>query len=183
MLIKRITISYLLSFVLLLNPISASAVQKNTNPNSFAQQETFFWDPFKEFEASHKKMLEMMNTIKQSSLESSSFYNPQLSLEQLNKSYLVEVDLPGLEKDSINIEIENNLLTISGQREISKESNSNNGFYQSERSFGAFKRSISLPKDALDENINADYKEGVLKITIPRKAEEKTESKKQIKIN
>jgi HSP20 family protein len=182
MLKNKITTHYLLSFIILLSPISVLA-EKNTDFNPLFNQESFFWDPFKEFEASHQKMLEMMKNMKQNFQESSSFYNPQLSLEQLDKSYLVEVDLPGLEKDSINVEIENNLLTISGQRASNKESNTSNGFYQSERSFGAFKRSISLPKDALDENINADYKEGVLKITIPRKPENQVESKKQIKIN
>lgn len=144
----------------------------------------FFWDPFREMDLYHRRMYQIFNHLDSSlAANDQAFYNPQLSLEQGDKSYLVKVDLPGLEKDSINVELENNLLTISGQREVAKETSDDQGFYRSERSYGSFSRSITLPEDIEDDQIDANYKNGVLTVEIPRNTKSNKVSKKKIQVN
>ena len=138
----------------------------------------FLTNPFLEMERSRWAMNNIF-----SQLEQSQVFNPKLSLEETEKNYLVKVDLPGLEKDSINVELENKILTISGERQASKETKNDKGFYHSERSFGAFRRSVKLPDDIKDTSIEADYEQGVLKIKIPRELNEKASSKQKIPIH
>lgn len=141
----------------------------------------FLWDPFQEMNQYREKMYQMFNQLDSDLTEKGAFYNPQLSLEQGEKSYLVKVDLPGLDKDSINVELEKNLLTISGERKVSKESTSDQGFYSSERSYGSFNRIVTLPNDADPESqIDANYSNGVLSITIPRKPASVSPNNKKI---
>lgn len=168
--------------------------QSNTNNRSYndpffdnwgsSLNDPFFWDPFREMDLYRRRMYQMFNHLDSSfAANDQAFYNPQLSLEQGDKSYLVKVDLPGLEKDSINVELENNLLTISGQREVAKETNDDQGFYHSERSYGSFSRSITLPEDIEDDHIDANYKNGVLTVEIPRNTQSNKVSKKKIQVN
>lgn len=123
----------------------------------------FFKDPFAEIKRARQQMNQAL-----SQNEALQTYNPKLSLEETNKNYLIKVDLPGLEKDSIDVKLENNLLTVSGEREVAKEIKDDNGFYRSEISYGAFQRAITLPDDIQEDKINAKYKNGVLAITVPR---------------
>lgn len=107
-------------------------------------------------------------------------YNPDFSLEETKLAYIVRVDLPGVDKEKINIELKNNLLTISGEKKAIREGTSSDKFYVSESSYGAFKRTITLPKDIDDSNLTALYDKGVLKITVPRKIERDSATTKKI---
>ncbi len=107
-------------------------------------------------------------------------YNPDFSLEETKIAYIVRVDLPGVEKEKINIELKNNLLTVSGEKKIIREGSSSDKFYVSESSYGTFKRTITLPKDIDDSNLNAQYDKGVLKITVPRKIDRDSGLSKKI---
>ncbi len=107
-------------------------------------------------------------------------YNPDFSMEETKLAYIVRVDLPGVDKEKINIELKNNLLTVSGEKKIIREGSSSDKFYVSESSYGAFKRTITLPKDIDDSNLNAQYDKGVLKITVPRKIDRDSSATKKI---
>lgn len=150
--------------------------------NSLGFHDPLSWDPFREFDHYKKRLLEMYQHPSTNIGTPNAFYSPQLDFEQFEDHYLVEVDLPGLNKESINIEIKNNFLTVSGERENKRESKNDQGFYRSEISYGAFQRTITLPKDASNEGIDADYKNGVLEIKIPR-LKENNQEKRLIKIN
>jgi HSP20 family protein len=90
------------------------------------------------------------------------------------------VDLPGMSKDEINIHIDNNILTISGERKT-KEETKKDDYYKIESSFGKFERTLSLPDDVDAENIHAESSDGVLEIVIP-KMNRKIEQVKKIEI-
>ena len=91
---------------------------------------------------------------------------------------IVRSDLPGLEKDKISVTVENNVLTVQGMRQTSSEADDKNrGFYSQERSYGSFSRSFNLPGPVDDSQINADYKNGVLTITLPKIAPAKNAQK------
>jgi HSP20 family protein len=92
----------------------------------------------------------------------------------------VSVELPGVDENEIQIELVNDTLKIKGEKKQQKEEKERN-YYRMERSYGSFQRTLSLPEDADQDDIKAVYKNGVMNITIPRKAASKTETK-QIEI-
>src|SRR5262249_22326771 len=82
--------------------------------------------------------------------------------------------LPGLTKDDVNVEIDNDAITIEGER-LSEQKEDREGFYRNERSFGTFYRRLPLPEGVETEDVNATFRDGVLEITmtVPRRAESK----------
>ncbi|MEO5763539.1 MAG: Hsp20/alpha crystallin family protein [Vicinamibacteria bacterium] len=87
---------------------------------------------------------------------------------------LIEVDLPGVPKDAVSVNIENRTLTIKGERKRDLVENDKEGQIQrTERAFGAFARAFTLPESADVTKVTADYKDGVLTIAIPRAEESK----------
>ena len=82
--------------------------------------------------------------------------------------YMLSVDLPGLRKEDIKIEASQNMLTISGERKRETVSNKNQKIQRTEKYYGSFKRSFSIPNLANAENIEANYQDGVLQVYIPK---------------
>ncbi len=97
---------------------------------------------------------------------------PNVDISATDKEYRIEVDVPGVEEDDVQLELNNDMLIVKGERKQEQES-SEKGFYRIERSYGAFRRVLSLPQDADQDNISAEFKNGVLTISLPRKAEPK----------
>jgi HSP20 family protein len=94
---------------------------------------------------------------------------PKLDLGSTRKEYSIQVEIPGVDEKDIRLEIDNDTLTISGEKKQASEEK-NRQYYRLERSYGSFQRMLSLPRDADRENINARFKKGVLTVTIPRKS-------------
>ncbi len=106
---------------------------------------------------------------------------PAVNIKETDKSYVVELAAPGLKKDDFQIELENNVLTISYKRSEEKKEEEEN-YTRREFYFTEFKRSFTLPEDADLEKIDAKYKDGILEITIEKKDEAKVKPKKKISI-
>lgn len=131
------------------------------------------WDPFEEME----RMQTRINRLFRESLGRTMLgsglgfprhtmqFEPDMDVSETATHYIIKADLPGLEKDKINIDIKNGYLTLSGERKIEREEDAQ-GFYKRERSYGSFSRSVPLPSDANAEDVTADYSEGVITITI-----------------
>ena len=94
---------------------------------------------------------------------------PSLDLGSTDNEYTVSVEIPGVSEKDVSIELVHDSLTVRGEKKQRKEEKNKN-FYRLERSYGSFQRTLSLPDDANRENIKADFKNGVLNITIPRMA-------------
>jgi len=102
---------------------------------------------------------------------------PTLDVSAGEKEYAITVEVPGVDEKDIQIELVNDTLNIRGEKKQEKEEKEKD-YYRMERSYGSFHRVLSLPEDADQEKINAVFKNGVMKISIPRKALPKTETKK-----
>lgn len=113
-------------------------------------------------------------------LIASGLLRPQADIGATDKEYSITVEVPGVNEKDVKVEISNNTLTIRGEKKQEKEEKDKN-YYRVERAYGSFLRELSLPADAVQDNIKATFKHGVLMITMPRKALPKTESK-QIEI-
>ena len=95
-----------------------------------------------------------------------SSWTPQTEVFQRGNELVVRAELPGLTKDQVNVELEEDQIIIQGERHDERETNEE-GFFQSERSYGSFFRSIPLPPGVDGEQAKADFNNGVLEITMP----------------
>lgn len=101
---------------------------------------------------------------------------PNVDIEASEKEYAITVEVPGVEEDNIKLELVDNTLTIKGEKKQESEKKEKD-VYRVERSYGSFQRVLSLPEDADQDNIDAQFKNGVLTITLPRKAVSKPKGK------
>ena len=94
-------------------------------------------------------------------------WSPRVNVRELKDSFEVTADLPGMSKDEISVELENELLTIKGDTKKEKEEDKGN-YHICERSHGKFERTFTLPDYVKADAIEAEYKNGVLKVNIPK---------------
>ncbi|MGA3176982.1 MAG: Hsp20/alpha crystallin family protein [Candidatus Acidiferrum sp.] len=104
---------------------------------------------------------------------------PAVDIYETEHELVVKADIPEIKPEELDIRVENNILTIRGERKFEKEVSENN-YLRVERSYGSFSRSFSLANTVNAEAIKADYKNGVLTLSIPKREEAKP---KQIKVN
>jgi HSP20 family protein len=104
---------------------------------------------------------------------------PPVDIQETDEALIFSAELPGLKKEDVQITLENNVLTISGERNLEKEVKSEN-FHRLERSYGQFSRSFTLPANVQTEKAEAKFADGVLTITLP-KAEESKPRKLEIR--
>ncbi len=107
-------------------------------------------------------------------------YSPKVDLAETEKSFELEFHLPGIKKSDINIELKNDQLTVSGERKFEEDNKSTRNFKSVESHYGSFSRSFYLPDNVNTDNISAEYKDGILRLEIPK--DEKKEAKKTIAI-
>lgn len=96
------------------------------------------------------------------------FGGPLFEMNESANELLISVEIPGLKKDDVSVEIVGRRLTIRGKKQITRERKEGDGSYFSESRFGGFIRSVKLPYDVDERSINADLKHGVLTIRLPR---------------
>lgn len=144
------------------------------------------WDPFAEIENMHRQINRLFrNTLHRGGLDYGldafrarpHFFEPTVDMNETDAEYIIALDLPGVDKDKVEITIENGYLSISGERQTEKQTESDDqSFYRMERSFGAFERAFPLPGPIHEDQIQAKYADGVLTIRLPKRDEEKDTS-------
>lgn len=158
-----------------------SEVQKSSHPSGD------FWgpseDPFLEMERLHRRMEQLMHSRFGrpqgfGPIQEPSFMEPEIDLEESDQEVVIRCDLPGIEKDKIELTLKNDVVVIRGVREVIQENKTDEGgakIYRSERSLGSFYRAIPLPTRVDAQNAKATYENGVLTIRLPKflKEEEK----------
>lgn len=108
---------------------------------------------------------------------------PAVNVVEDNDNFRIEVAAPGLEKKDFRVDLENNVLTISSEKEENNESKEEGRYMRREFSYSSFRRSFSLPASVDAEKIRASHKDGILTLTIPKKEEAKQKPPKQISIS
>ena len=103
----------------------------------------------------------------------SSMWAPRVDLTESDDAYTVEVDVPGVNRDDININFHDQTLTISGERKSEQKESGKGEYVRIERQYGSFYRSFTLPRTVDSNNIEASYDNGVLVITVPKAEESK----------
>lgn len=102
---------------------------------------------------------------------------PSIDLKETDDAVEVEAELPGVDKEDIEVTLEDGTLTIKGEKKVEKEE-SKAGYYMSERRYGSFFRSVGLPPGVDVEKISADFSNGVLTVTLPKVSEAQTKARR-----
>ncbi len=106
-------------------------------------------------------------------------WSPAVDIFETDDALIVKADLPNVKTEDLDIRVENQTLTISGARKFEKQDNVR-GYHRIERSYGEFVRSFAVPSTVDTEKVGADYKNGVLTVTLPRKESAKP---RQVRVN
>ena len=141
------------------------------------------WDPLREFATIQDRMNRLFrdsygNEGREEALGNTAFA-PPVDVYEDEHSVTLKIEVPGIDEKDIDVRIENNTLTVHGERKFEKEEKEEN-YRRVERQYGSFTRTFTLPTTVDSEKVSATYDKGVLKIALPKKAEAKP---KQIKVN
>jgi HSP20 family protein len=139
------------------------------------------WDPFREFSTLQDRMNRLFRDSfgdREEALTTSSFA-PAVDVYEDEHNITLKIEVPGIDEKDIDVRIENNTLTVHGERKFEKEEKEEN-YRRVERQYGSFTRSFTLPNTVDTDSVTANYDKGVLKIKLAKKAEAKP---KQIKVS
>src|SRR5436853_3067760 len=141
------------------------------------------WEPFREFATLQDRMNRLFRESygpesREEALTTSTFA-PPVDVYEDEHNITLKIEVPGIDEKDIDVRVENNTLTVHGERKFEKEEKEEN-YRRVERQYGSFTRNFTLPSTVDPEKVHANYDKGVLKISMAKKAEAKP---KQIKVN
>jgi HSP20 family protein len=106
-------------------------------------------------------------------------WSPNVDIYENKDQIVIEAELPGMNREDFDLSVENNVLTLYGERRFEKKSEGDN-YHRVERSYGSFSRSFTLPQSVSAEGANAEFRNGVLRVSLPKREEVKA---RKIQIN
>jgi HSP20 family protein len=139
------------------------------------------WDPFRELSTLQNRVNSLFQDYgrpSQDELTASGSFVPAVDVYEDEHKVTLKLEVPGVKQDDLDVQVENNTLTIRGERKFEKEEKEEN-FQRIERRYGSFSRSFTLPNTIDTDSVNANYENGVLKVELAKREEAKP---KQIKV-
>jgi HSP20 family protein len=133
------------------------------------------YDPFRELRGLQDEMNRLfMNNLSRQGDESfaSGAWSPSVDIFENKDQIVLEAELPGMKPEDVHISIENNVLTVRGERKFEKKDDGDN-FHRVERSYGSFTRSFTLPPTVSSENAEAEFENGILRLSLTKREEAK----------
>ena len=136
------------------------------------------WEPVAELNTIQNEMNRLFNTFFDPSATggrgpgTTRRWLPPMDLVETSDHYLLRADLPGLSDEDVNIQLEDNVLTITGER-TAQNTGEHHGYHRLERAFGSFSRSLTLPDGVDPDGVHAQFDRGVLEISIPKPEQKK----------
>ncbi len=140
------------------------------------------WDPFRDVLALQNRMNSLFQDFNRNQSEgdvlSTAAFVPPVDIYEDEHKIVLNLEVPGMKESDLDIQLENNVLTVKGERKFEKEEKEEN-FHRIERRYGSFYRSFTIPNTVNPESVKAGYDAGVLRIELEKRAEAKP---KQIKV-
>lgn len=131
------------------------------------------WNPFKELEEMEKRLSSYFGRTsvpsrgdKQEAITVAE-WSPLVDISEDDKEYVIKAEIPEMKKEDIKLNVNDDVLTITGERKYEKEEKGTK-YHRVERAYGSFMRSFTLPEDADGSKVNAEYKDGLLKVHLPK---------------
>jgi HSP20 family protein len=133
------------------------------------------WEPFRELSSLQTEMNRLFNAAFEGPAGGNTAarrWTPAMDLLETEDQFVLRADLPGMSESDVSIELEDNVLTLSGERKAEHEEK-REGFYRMERAYGSFSRSLTLPKGIDPEAVSAAFDRGVLEVRVPKPEQRK----------
>ena len=137
------------------------------------------WDPFRELMTMQDRMNRLFQDYSRGEEAIGTNFVPPVDVYEDQNGITLKLEVPGIDENDLDVRVENNVLTVHGERKFEKEEKEDN-FQRIERRYGSFTRSFTLPSTVDTDSVHADYDKGVLKVHLNKRAEAKP---KQIKVN
>jgi HSP20 family protein len=130
------------------------------------------WDPFKEMDDLHKRLNSLFSHSPSrlgdgKEAMTVAEWSPLVDITEDDKEYIIKAELPEVRKEDVKVTVENRVLSITGQRKFEKEEKDKR-YHRIERAYGSFTRSFSVPDDADDAKVSAEFKDGVLSVHLAK---------------
>jgi HSP20 family protein len=137
------------------------------------------WDPFRELEEMSTRLNRLFEQPGAKTRGGDGFslaeWTPAIDVQESDGEYLIKADLPEVRKEDIHVGVQNGMLTVTGERQQEKEEKGKK-FHRIERAYGRFERRLMLPEDVDAQKIGAEFKDGVLKVHLPKSAQARPHS-------
>lgn len=135
------------------------------------------WDPFRELEHMHTRLSSLFERPSLRRDEKTEWigeneWSPMVDISEDDENYTVKVELPEMKREDIKVNVENGVLSVSGERKLEKTENGKK-FHRVERSYGSFVRSFTLPDNADPGQVSAHYRDGVLSVNVGKSEQAK----------
>jgi len=134
------------------------------------------FEPLQGFETLHNRMQRFFDDVPVCGFNYSDSFSPKIDISEDEKNINVVAEIPGASKDDIKIVIEDNVLTIEGEKKKEQEEKGKN-YYRCERSYGSFKRAFTLPAEIDSDNVDAKFENGILSINLNKIEIKRTKEK------
>lgn len=131
------------------------------------------WDPFRELDELQKRLSTLFGRApvktngEQEEALAVAEWAPVVDIAEDDNSYVITAELPGLKKEDIKVGVQNDVLTISGERKYEKEEKDKK-FHRVERAYGSFSRRFTIPENSDGEKVSAEFKDGILQVHLPK---------------
>lgn len=131
------------------------------------------YDPFRELRGLHDEMNRLFSSALPDRVEfARGAWSPSVDIFEDQDRLIVEAELPGLNREDFEVSVENNVLTLKGERKFEKKTEGDN-YHRVERSYGSFTRQFTLPQTVTADGATADFENGVLRVSLPKREETK----------
>src|SRR5574337_210029 len=165
--------------------ISAVKAIRNSRKKGVKQVAIVRWDPFRDVMTLQERMNRLFDhALSRTRMDdeeglTASMWSPAVDIFETSDSIVMKAELPGVSRNNIDIQVQDNTLMLKGERKFEREVKDEN-YLRIERSYGAFQRAFNLPTGVQQDKIRAVFKDGVLEVTMPKAEEAKP---KQVKID
>lgn len=149
--------------------------------NLMRWEPTTHWDPFKELEEMQRRLSTVFGRLpvrKEGGKDEAmtvAEWAPLVDIVEDEKEYLIKAELPEVKKEDVKVMVQDEVLTITGERKYEKEDKGKK-YHRVERAYGSFERSFTLPEDADGAKVNAEFKDGILKVHVAKSEKAKPKS-------
>ncbi len=139
------------------------------------------FEPIRDLDNISNRFQRIFNEFPEFQFNTINTFSPKIDISENEKSILIEAEIPGVPKENLKITLQDNILTIEGEKKKVFEEKENN-YFREERSFGEFKRSFTLPLEVDSDNVDAKFSNGILEIKL-NKIQPKEEKERVIELN
>jgi HSP20 family protein len=126
------------------------------------------FEPVKEFDTFNNRINKFFNDHPGIMTELTHLYNPKIDISEDEKNIYIEAELPGVGKENVKVSLQENILTISGEKKFDEEKNKGRDFCRKERLFGTISKSINIFEEIAADKIEANFENGILSLTVPK---------------